>query len=331
MKRRPTALVAQPRSVELVAPTPPQENPAIVYLARLSPDSRPAMRSALNGIAVAIDAKTAAQKEHLDPCAALPWGELRFAHTQALRAFLIERYAERTVNRMLSALRGVLETAWKLGQISTDDYMRARDVKSVSTGGLEPAGHVVEADELGKLLAAANARPSPIGDRDRALVALLYASGLRRQEASALDVGDYNPKDGGVTVRRGKRNKFRTTYIATGYRMLIEPWVMFQQGRGCAPMFVRWSRSGPTDKRLGRAGMNMVLKELAEAAGVAFTPHDLRRSFATELLENGADIITVQRLMGHADVKTTAIYDRRGEDTKRAAVERMPVVGSTKP
>jgi site-specific recombinase XerD len=78
-------------------------------------------------------------------------------------------------------------------------------------------------------------------------------------------------------------------------------------------------------KRLGRAGVDHVLGELVTLAGVAdLTPHDLRRTFATDLLEHGADILMVQKLTGHENVKTTAIYDRRGEKGKREAVAKLP-------
>jgi len=315
------SLVHRPRAAggELDVPRAAQEHPVVVYLAGLAPDSRPAMMSALKTMAAMIDQRADVYT--------LPWHELRFQHTKALRAKLGEEYAERTVNRMRAALRGVLKMAWKLGQISTDDYMHAIDFKGEKTTGLEPAGRVVPIEDVRQLFRAAHSRPDPMNRRDQALLVVLYAGGLRRQEASALDVANYDPTDGGIRVRRGKGNKFRVTYVAEGYRPWIQPWLDFQKRRACEPMFVRWDRDdGPTMDRLGRAGVDVVLGELVERAQIApVTPHDLRRSFATDLLERGADLITVQRLMGHADVKTTAIYDRRGEKTKREAVEKMPI------
>lgn len=316
-------LIHQPQIVlELVETTRADEHPATVYLASLeSADSIPAMRSALHEIARTIDAHATMET--------LPWHQLRFAHTKALRANLLSRYKERTVNRMISALRGVLKVAWKLGQISTDHYMHAKDVGHSSTSGLEPAGRVIPTDEVKLLLRAAASQPTLRAYRDQAFLVAMYAGGLRRQEVSAIDTSSVNMTDGSLAVRRGKRGKYRVTYVADGYKAWIAPWLTFQKERGCVPMFVRWERGpngGPTMERLGRSGVDKVLGELAKLAGVTdVTPHDLRRSFATDLLENDADLIMVQRLMGHADVKTTAIYDRRGERSKRAATQKMPI------
>lgn len=323
-KRKTTALVRRPHDAgtELARPRElrPEENPVAVYLASLASDSRPAMLSGLKVIATMVNRDAQVFE--------LPWHELRFKHTQALRAVLVERYAARTVNRMISALRGVLKAAWKLEQLSTDHYMRAIDLKHVSTKGLPPSGRVVEQLEVGKLLRAAAASPEPMCHRNQALLIVLYACGVRRQEASSLNTEDYNEKDGALTVRRGKRSKYRVTYLPEGYRSWIAPWLAFQRGRSCEPMFTQWDRdAGPTAKRLGRAGVDKVLQDVAKLASVDdVTPHDLRRSFATDLLDNGADLLMVQQLMGHADVKTTSIYDRRGEAGKRKAIEKLPVV-----
>lgn len=315
------ALVHQPRTTVELAPIGINlaEHPVAVYLAQLGEDSRPSMKSGLAKIAELVD-KRATQWS-------LPWHELRFQHTQAIRSTLVSNYGERTVNRMLSALRGVLKAAWQLGQIPTEDYRRALDFKSVKTADLAPAGRSVSVDEVRTLLRTAAKQEAPKSWRDQALFIAMFAGGLRRQETSALDTAQYDPATGAIKVQRGKRGKFRETYLAEGYRAWLAPWFKFQKERGCVPLFVRWDRDkGPTMARLGRAGVDHVLGELVTLSGVAdLTPHDLRRTFATDLLENGADILMVQKLMGHADVKTTAIYDRRGEKGKREAVEKLPV------
>lgn len=322
MARRSVALEHQPRVV--VALDAPRginlaEHPVAVYLSQLGEDSRPAMKSGLAKIAGLVDARATYWT--------LPWARLRFQHTQALRSALVSSYGERTVNRMLSALRGVLKAAWQLGQIETEDYQRALDFKSVNTADLPLAGRSVSIDEVRTILRTTAKQDPPRSWRDQALFIVMFAGGLRRQEASTLDTAHYDPATGAIKVQRGKRGKFRETYLAEGYRPWVEPWFKFQMDRACEPLFVRWDRDdGPTTKRLGRAGVDYVLGEIVELSGVAdLTPHDLRRTFATDLLENGADILMVQKLMGHADVKTTAIYDRRGEKGKRAAVEKLPI------
>ena len=323
MARETVALIPQPRGVvDLNVPSGINlaEHPVAVYLSRLSSeDSRVSMKSSLKKIAKLVDRRATQWT--------LPWHQLRFQHTQALRSALVSSYGERTVNRMLSALRGVLKAAWQLRQIETEDYQRALDFKSMNTADLPPAGRSVSIDEVRTILRTAAEQEAPRSWRDQALFIVMFAGGLRRQEVAALDTMHYDPATGAITVQRGKRRKFRETYLAVGYRPWILPWFRFQKDRGCDSLFVRWDRDkGPTTRRLGRAGVDHVLGELVMLARVAdLTPHDLRRTFATDLLENGADILMVQKLMGHSDVKTTAIYDRRGEKGKREAVEKLPV------
>jgi len=296
------------------------ENAVAIYLARLAPDSRPAIKSGLRVLAAMLRKDAGIYTT--------PWTDLRFKHTDALRSMIKEMYEPRTVNRMLSSLRGVLKTAWKLEQISTDDYMRAIQLDSLSTTDLPPAGRWVPTSEVELLFRAAAEMREPVCYRNQALLTVLYAGGVRRQEASACNTIDYADKDGALQVK-GKRKKHRTTYIHEDYRAWLKPWLELHRPRELEPMFVRVHRHTKllTDQRLGREGVDSVLAEIAELAGVdEVTPHDLRRSFASELLDNGADLLMVQQLMGHADVKTTSIYDRRGEKGKRAAVTKLPVI-----
>src|SRR5262245_11219210 len=100
------------------------QNPAVVYLARLAPGSRRAMRAALETRArIAHGPATTGET--------LPWATMRYQHTQALRAAVAARYAPSTANRQLSALRGVLREAWRLGAMTAEDCRRAADLEPV--------------------------------------------------------------------------------------------------------------------------------------------------------------------------------------------------------
>src|ERR687894_2972336 len=105
---------------------PADRNPAAVYLSRLGRGSRRTMEQALHTIAQLIAG------EQYDAFT-LPWAALEYQHTQAVRTVLAERYAPATANKMLSALRGVLKEAWRLGQMNAEDLHRACDVGSVKS------------------------------------------------------------------------------------------------------------------------------------------------------------------------------------------------------
>jgi integrase len=181
---------ARPISAAVSAPEAPphQRHPALVYLARLSPGSRPTQRQALDTIAgLASGGRCDLQT--------IPWWELRYPTTQALRTALADRYAPATVNRHLAALRGVLREAWRLGYLSAEDYHRAADLKAVRGERLQ-AGRSLSQGELRALFAACEVDSSPAGVRDAALLAVLYGAGLRRAEAVALELADYDAATG---------------------------------------------------------------------------------------------------------------------------------------
>jgi len=304
------------------AALPASQNAAIVYLASLAEGSRPTMRQALN-----VTASLLAPGATLDD---VPWGALRFAHTQAIRALLAERYDAATANKMLSALRQTLKRAWRLGQMTAEEYMAAADVDNVK--GEKPdqaAGRALTLGEIMALVTACN-DGTPRGARDAALLGVAYTAGLRRAEIAKLDLADVNLV-AGMLVAHGKRNKVRTVPLERGALAALLDWVAVR-GDASGPLFVQIGKGGRvTGERLTGQAVWFVLQERAERAGVrAFTPHDLRRTFAGDLLDAGADIATVQRLMGHANVNTTAGYDRRGERAKQEAVKRLhyPYQGS---
>ena len=148
---------------------------------------------------------------------------------------------------------------------------------------------------------------SPAGIRDAALIAVLYGAGLRRSESVGLDLSDYNIETGELAIRGAKGRKDRLGYATNGSADALKDWLVARGGdRG--PLFCNINKSGRvTIHRLTDQAVIHVLKKRAVQASVAsFSPHDLRRSFISDLLDAGADISTAQQLAGHSNVQTTA-------------------------
>lgn len=287
-----------------------------VYLASLAQGSRRTMRGALDTIAKlfapALDALT------------FPWSALRAEHTAAIRSALVERFAPSTANKMLAALRGVLRAAWRLGRMTSEAFARAVDVKG-ATGSRLPAGRALSAGEIRTLFLACSKDATTGARLDAALLALMFGAGLRRAEVVALEVDNWNTEAGELRVR-GKGNRERLVPIFNGTADALAAWLDVR-GAGAGPMFCPVHRSGRiVVRRMSAQAIYTRLARRAEAAGVAsFSPHDLRRSFVSDLLDAGADIAAVQRLAGHASIATTTRYDRRGEAAKRKAASLLHV------
>jgi site-specific recombinase XerD len=289
---------------------PFDRNPVAIYLAGLAPTGRRSMLSKLRQVALVLG--------HRDPFG-VPWHQLRFQHLSAVRTRLQEAgLAPATVNGSLHAVRGVLRAAHDLGLLPADEYQRLRDVRPVR-GERLPAGRALAAEEVAALVGACVGDRTPVGPRDAALVGLLYGCGLRRAEVVALDVTDYSPRSGELVVR-GKGNRERLLYVTGGAAGALTHWLELRGGTP-GPLFTPLTRGGAVVlRRLSDQAVYNALRKRAQAAGLkALSPHDLRRTFVSDLLDAGADMVTVQRLAGHANVQTTARYDRRGEEAKRRA------------
>jgi site-specific recombinase XerD len=327
-----TAALAVPEIVQgeiLLAPLPlsPDQHPAAVYLASLSPRSRRTIGGDLNTLARLLSSGRC-------DLVSLDWAALRYSHCAALRAAVAGRYAHTTANRMLSALRGVLKAAWRLGQLPTEEYHRAIDLNAVH-GETLPRGRALSSGELRALFSICNDGKNA-GVRDQALLGMLYGCGLRRAEAVALDVGDYSQEANELKVRFGKGNKQRNVYLPPGAKTALDKWIWLRGEtvghEEDGPLFL------PVLKGKASVGGRIVLRRLCDQsvmdillrragqAGLKKTsPHDFRRTFISDLLDAGADIATVQKMAGHSSVSTTARYDRRGEAAKQRAASLLHV------
>ena len=141
---------------------------------------------------------------------------------------------------------------------------------------------------------------------------------------AGLDIADLDLEDGSILTLSAKRNKERVVYLSVDGIALLEAWLDVRR-RDAGPVFTPIRQTGEIPlSRLRGESIGYMLRRRQKQAGItSMSPHDLRRSFVTTLLDAGVDLFTVQKLAGHADAATTARYDRRGESAKRRAVEAL--------
>lgn len=212
-----------------------------------------------------------------------------------------------TQNYHLIALRGFLE------------YLIRRDIKTLSPNSIVlPKTHrkqvtFLHYDEVQKLLDEVDIQ-TEAGMRDRAILELLFSSGLRVSELVSLNKDHVNTTRKEFTIR-GKGNKDRPAFISDTAAQRIEDYLM-ERSDNLPPLFISYSRnSGNPDnsgdyRRLTPRSIQRMINKYARLAGITkhVSPHTMRHSFATDLLMNGADIRSVQSMLGHQNISTTQVY-----------------------
>jgi integrase len=275
-------------------------NPAEVYLSRWSKksDTRATMLGALNRVAGVLSDDNLNAETY-------PWHELRFDSVRAIPGLLEEEEMEpATINKLLSAVRGVLETAHSLKLINDADYTLI-EVKNVR-GSSEGAGRALTDTEVDAVLAQLPKLPRQAA----AAVAIMLGAGARRVEVVKIKHEDYVRELGAAAGRislYGKGRKPRRVPVGGRWQPFIEAYWAELEPRQLA---------FPGSRRL----ISLIVERLCDAIGSRFTPHDLRRTFGTHICDV-ADVAVAQRLLGHSDVKTTLLYDRRGEGAEDDAVK----------
>ncbi|MEC4989032.1 MAG: site-specific integrase [Oscillatoria sp. PMC 1068.18] len=307
---------SESESLALEQPLPLTKHPAAVYLRSLAPGSRRTMQQSLNAIAQLL---TNGECDALT----LNWAALRYHHTAAVQATLLELHAPRTVKKMIVALRRVLREAHKLKQMDAETYQDAIDLSKIR-GSSSQRGRVLSKLEIARLMQICLLDATPQGKRDAALIALLRGAGLRRAEVVKLTLNDYERETSALMIRQSKGGKDRKVYLPETALPYIEQWLEWR-GRRNGALLCPIRKGGIIQLRhLTPQAVLWILQQRAQQAGVdSFSPHDFRRTFCSDLLDAGVDLVTVQKLAGHASPLTTANYDRRGEATKRKAVQNL--------
>lgn len=278
----------------------------------LAPSGRRGVTSLLNRSASILKRGTGADN--------YPWEQLNYAAVAKVRAALLDDgYAVSSVNMAVSALRGVAQTAFNLNCMDAETLARIRSLKRVS-GDIQRKGRALDKQEIRALIQAAKQHPLSVRrSRDTAIVLILCGTGLRAGELVKLERRDYD--NGILTVRQGKGRKYREIYVADAVDKAIRAWLKVSADETDSALFSRIQRNGMvTSKPLTTTELTGILEQLQQTSSIArFTPHDMRRTFITRLVEQGVDINTVRQLAGHRDISTTTRYDCRGNSMKISA------------
>lgn len=214
-----------------------------------------------------------------------------------------EPMKRRTQNYYLIAVRAFLK------------FLRKRGIESTSPERIELAKvperslDLISAAELSRLLAAPQTG-TLLGKRDRAILELLFSTGLRISELCSLSIDDVDLTRDEFSVR-GKGDKVRVVFLTEEARSAVREYIAGRKDMEEA-LFIRYGKKAHVgeDARVTPRTVQRLLKQYATEAGITrkVTPHVIRHSFATDLLSNGADLRSVQALLGHAHIGTTQIY-----------------------
>ena len=317
-----------PRLAEAIGELPEDLRPFSRYLA--GRDARPASMQtyrikARRARCLLIDAGVDARFTDV-PLETFPWHFVTPAVAAAYTQILRKRYPNaKSRENLVGVVRRLIGHCAAAGLISITDRERILSQLPVPGSASKGSGRELSLAEIRRLLSAKSSRDERLNSRDTALIALFLATGLRVSEVVELEVSDLTVSDEGciVAVRRTKSGTSRQVWLSRASTALVVEWLTVR-GDHSGALFDSAFVAG---QALTPDGASELLARRAKGAGLAerFSSHDFRRTFATRALRDGVDPFTVQRLLGHVNVQTTLIYDRRTEMEDRAVVEHLDV------
>ncbi|WP_443743348.1 tyrosine-type recombinase/integrase [Sutterella sp.] len=338
--RLPSTSIRPPSGYEYVS----TENAAALYLNTLgSKTSVSTVRSKLNQFARFFN------YPGYDDC---DWHLMRYENVLAFISHLKAMdppIETTTINGYLCAIKGVAQSAWNLNQITDHDLMRIKAIKQLRVSR-KIAGKALTQTESSVMLSKVDG-DSSLEIRDRAILMLLLGCGLRRAEITGIQMQNVFLLESRIRLI-GKGNKERDIFMNPTVQSNVEAWIHARRD-----LITQWNQKnrwkdgnagngdggylfGRFTRGYGYLVINRPMNPCTVASIVEkyrdqgqstvaglkeVTTHDLRRTFATRLLDKGVDIATVKNLMGHSNIATTTLYDRRGEDAMRKAANLVDI------
>lgn len=292
------------------------KNPALLYLFSL--DSEVTRRNShytLNRLCKILDPESDYNS--------FDWSSLNYQIVLTLRKKLVDdNFNKGSINTYISVIKGVCRECYSLGLMTYEANNKIQCIKRIKNQRF-PSGRSLTPKEISNIIDKCFQQKTTTGIRNAAIVAIAYGAGLRALEIAGLKLNQL--QNNGIRIV-GKGNKERFNPLNPKTIDLLNPWLDIHP-RTSEYMFLFLKKCGtPTNRKLSPMGVSDTFKRLRNSINhKSFTSHDLRRSYATNLLGSGVDVITVQKLMGHTNLETTLRYDYRGDEAKEAAIKRLPI------
>ena len=259
------------------------------------------------------------------------WEEIQYAEMVLLKNRMLEAgNSPSTINLRISILKGVAFQSWAQGLIDDHTWMTIKAIKGVRGSRVEK-GRALQQKEMAKLVFHCEDEKTLKGIRDAAIFMLGAGCGFRRAEIVNLRLDGIDKVNHSVRVI-GKGNKERLVLCSDTVWEYLSKWLSCREQTlsvGIPNVFCAIYKGThiDTSRPLTESAIYAMLrKRAAESEVRAFTPHDLRRTFATRLFENGNDANIVRENMGHASILTTQRYDKRDKDRARQATRNIHVI-----
>lgn len=289
--------------------------PCALYLGRLSPTSRSSIASQLNSVAKLMNWP--------DDYGSY-FAKIDYQQALVIRTILTNAgWQPRSVNRAMIAIRCIIKVAVMMGQADQKEAAHIATIDRLKHP--EHQGTPLSSKQVNQLFNLLERGRCAVSKRNIAVFALLLGTGLRRSELVSLLLSDYNRRDHTLLVRNGKGNKSRLLFLPKWCQEHIAVWLRERRLED-GFLLCKTYTSGKVvpDVGLTVSSVYRLIKQKLTAIGVPnVSPHDMRRTFITRLLEQNVDINTVRQMAGHADIRTTTVYDKRDHQFMKQAAQTL--------
>lgn len=278
-------------------------SPYSLYLSRLSANSKKSISSQLRSVAKIMDWP-------VDDVSR--FNRVNYQDMLQIRAMLQhEGWAARSINRAQVAIRSIVKIAVMMKLADSEQLSQLSSLSQLKHA--EYPGTALTQKQVQVLFALLARSRTETGIRNIAMFAVLLGTGLRRSELVALELKDFDANKQTLLVRNGKGNKSRTVFLPDWSLNHLKNWLTLRS-RQPGYLFCPVQASGKVKLTTGLSVwlvLRLVKTKLQRIGVENASPHDLRRTFITRLLEQNVDLNTVRQMAGHASITTTTIYDKR--------------------